>query len=49
MELYAYVNDDPISNVDPLGLFDLNYSAGFHLPLAPGRYLSLREKPEKLG
>ena len=36
LNLYTYVGGNPISGVDPWGLFDLNFSAGFHVPISPG-------------
>ena len=32
----AYVGGNPISRVDPLGLYDLSFSTGFHVPVSPG-------------
>jgi RHS repeat-associated protein len=34
--LYAYTMSDPINLFDPSGLADLTFSAGFHVPIAPG-------------
>jgi len=34
--LYGYTFSDPINLIDPFGLFDLTFNAGFHLPLSPG-------------
>ncbi|MDR0275842.1 MAG: hypothetical protein LBI48_11010, partial [Burkholderiaceae bacterium] len=27
---------DPVNGIDPRGLFDINFTAGFHLPVSPG-------------
>ncbi len=32
---YVYVGDDPVNSVDPEGLWDFAYNAGFHLPTGP--------------
>jgi len=36
INLYAYVQNNPVNRIDPLGLYDLNFSAGFHVPVSPG-------------
>jgi len=36
LNLYAYVGGNPIMLVDPTGLYDLSFTAGFHLPISPG-------------
>ena len=33
---YTYVRGNPLSRVDPLGLYDLTFGTGFHLPVSPG-------------
>ena len=34
--VYAYVGGNPISRIDPFGLYGIVASAGFHLPVAVG-------------
>jgi len=34
--LYGYVANDPVNWVDPSGLVDVAFSAGFHVPVGPG-------------
>lgn len=34
--LYQYVSGNPVNRVDPSGMFDLDFSAGFHVPVSPG-------------
>lgn len=36
LNTYLYANTNPLRYIDPLGLFDLTFSAGFHLPVSPG-------------
>lgn len=33
---YTYVHNNPLRWTDPFGLYDLSFSAGFHLPVSPG-------------
>jgi len=34
--LFGYAFADPVNFIDPFGLFDIAYNAGFHLPISPG-------------
>jgi RHS repeat-associated protein len=36
INVYAYANGNPVSFIDPLGLFDINFGGGFHLPISLG-------------
>lgn len=36
MNTYAYVNGNPLRYVDPMGLYNLDFSFGFHIPISPG-------------
>jgi len=33
---YDYVVNNPVSNIDPHGLYDIVLSGGYHVPFAPG-------------
>jgi RHS repeat-associated protein len=36
INLYSYVQNNPVNSIDPLGLYDLSFSTGFHVPVSPG-------------
>lgn len=36
VDFYSYVQGSPLLRVDPLGLYDLTFSTGLHVPISPG-------------
>jgi RHS repeat-associated protein len=36
INFFAYTHNNPIRYIDPLGLYDISFSTGFHIPVSPG-------------